>query len=93
MSAWILALWGRVPVRARLILAAIGSAIAGAAAIFLWGRRRGRQEGAGDARLVAARVDAQRIRDMGAAGDDAGVQAELARATERARKVTGRKQR
>lgn len=86
MTAWFLALWGRVPPGARRVLAAIGAAIAAGFALFFMGQRRGRREGVADARMDAARGEAQEIRDKAAAGDDAGVQTELAKATEKARR-------
>jgi len=90
MNAFLIALWARVPPKARAILAAIIGIIAAAFTLFFLGKRKGVAQGQAQADLTHAREDADRVRGMAAAGDDAGVQRELADATEKAKKVTGK---
>ena len=92
MSAWFLALWGRLPARVRVVLAALGAMVAAACGLLFLGRCSGRREERAGQRLAEAHDDAERIRELAAAGKDDEVQLELARQTEAARKRTrGRK--
>jgi hypothetical protein len=91
MTAWVVALWGRLPARLRALLAALGAAVATGCALFFLGRRSRRQEERIEQHLEGARRDADRIRGLAAGGDDEAVQRELARATDDARQRTGRK--
>jgi hypothetical protein len=77
----------------KAVPAALWAVLAGAVALlvaFLRGRATGRTGEQQDQRMRQAGREAQKVRRQAAAGDDAGVQKELAAATERARKVTGK---
>lgn len=74
--------------RLRWILVGIGAVALACLRFFFAGRTRGKAQGAADELRAAAARDVARVEDLAAAGDDAGVQAELARATDRARGVT-----
>jgi hypothetical protein len=85
---WLIAAWERLPAKVRVILAGLAALMAAGFALFFGGRRRGRLEAEADATVEAGKVQAKEVRDMAAAGDDAGVQKRLAEATARAAKTT-----
>jgi hypothetical protein len=88
--SWLVAAWERLPAKVRVALAGIAALLAAGFALFFGGKRRGRLDAEADATVEAGKVQAKEVRDLAAAGDDAGVQNRLAEAAARAARTTGR---
>jgi hypothetical protein len=87
---WLIAAWERLPAKVRIFLAGLAALVAAGFALFFGGRRRGRLDAEADATVEAGKVQAKEVRDMAAAGDDAGVQKRLDEAIARADGATGK---
>jgi hypothetical protein len=82
-------LWGKVPGKVRMALAALAAMLVAGVALFFKGKRAGEVQAESEAALILGKKEADEVHRMAREGDDEGVQKALADARAKARKVTG----